>query len=94
MRKDKLINLLKIVKYIEQNPGTYLNEISKKLKLNQATVFRALNELDMFIERTSVNEQFTEINLPQLPITLKLRETATFEGIKRFILVKDKINKK
>ena len=87
--KEKAI---KIIKYIEDNPNTHLRDIARNLNINPATVHRVLKALSDFIEVTSINEQFN-INLPNLPVFIRLKEGVTAEGIVKYLKIREKLEK-
>ena len=87
--KEKAI---RIIKYIEDNPNTHLRDIARNLNINPATVHRVLKALSDFIEVTSINEQFN-INLPNLPVFIRLKEGVTAEGIVKYLKIREKLGK-
>jgi len=76
-----------ILKFIEENPGVHLREISRKLKINPAIVHFCLKEVSDFIEINSPigSEDF---ELPNLPISIKIKDGYTAEGILRVLKIK------
>lgn len=91
-RRSIIEKALKVLKYIEENPNTYLRDISRALEINPATVHRILKELSPFLEFTSVNERLKGIELPNLPTFIRIKEGYTVEGILRYLKVKEKLN--
>jgi len=76
--------LLKILKFIEENPGTYLREISRELKISPSLVYSCLKEVNEFLELSSpIGKE--DIELPNLPISIKLKQGYTAEGIIRYL---------
>jgi hypothetical protein len=92
MRKDKLINIIKIAKYLEENPNSYLREIARNLNISPGSVHRALKEMEDFIETSSINQQFST-NLPNLPVFIRLKEGITADGLARYFARKEKLKK-
>lgn len=90
MRKDRVKNVIRIVKFIQENPNTHLREISRELGLNPATVHRILKEIEEFLVMEAVDSK-VEMELPNLPVLIRLKEGVTPEGIIRFLKIKDKI---
>ncbi len=91
MRRDKVSNILRVVKFLEENPDTYLREISRNLNLNPATVHRCLKEISEFIVAKPLAD--TMDGLPNLPVLIRLKEGVTAEGIARFLKFKKKLGK-
>jgi len=84
---DRNEALLKILKFIEENPGTYLREISRELKISPSLVYSCLKEVNEFIELSSpIGKE--DIELPNLPISIKLKQGYTAEGIIRYLRFK------
>ena len=81
---------MKVLKYIEENPNTYLRDISRSLGINPATVHRILKSINEFLEFTSINERI-EANLPNMPVFVKLKDGITPEGILRYVITKNEI---
>ena len=80
--------LFRVVKFIEENPGTYLREISRELKISPSTVYSCLKELGDFLEISSpIGKE--DIELPNLPISIKLKQGYTAEGIMRYLKFKN-----
>jgi predicted transcriptional regulator len=76
--------LFKVLKFIEENPGTYLREISRELKISPSLVYSCLKEVNEFLELSSpIGKE--DIELPNLPISLKLKQGYTAEGIIRYL---------
>jgi len=76
--------LFKVLKFIEENPGTYLREISRELKISPSTVYSCLKEVSEFLELFSpIGKE--DIELPNLPISIKLKQGYTAEGIIRYL---------
>jgi hypothetical protein len=76
--------LLRILKFIEENPGTYLREISRELKISPSLVYSCLKEVNEFLELSSpIGKE--DIELPNLPISIKLKQGYTAEGIIRYL---------
>jgi len=73
------------LKFIEENPDTYLREISRELNLSPSTVNLILKQVYDFIEKKSVG-------LPNIPILIRLKEGKTPEGIIKFLKIKEKIS--
>jgi len=92
-RSQKYIKISKeealplIVKFLEENPGTYVREISRKLKINPAIVHYCLKEISEFIEVITPSEIFS-MNLPNLPLQIKIKNGYTSEGILRILRIK------
>jgi DNA-binding Lrp family transcriptional regulator len=81
---DRNEALLKILKFIEENPGTYLREISRELKISPSLVYSCLKEVNEFLELSSpIGKE--DIELPNLPISIKLKQGYTAEGIIRYL---------
>jgi DNA-binding Lrp family transcriptional regulator len=84
---DRNEALLKILKFIEENPGTYLREISRELKISPSLVYSCLKEVNEFLELSSpIGKE--DIELPNLPISIKLKQGYTAEGIIRYLRFK------
>jgi predicted transcriptional regulator len=76
--------LFKVLKFIEENPGTYLREISRELKISPSLVYSCLKEVSEFLELSSpIGKE--DIELPNLPISIKLKQGYTAEGIIRYL---------
>ena len=76
--------LLKILKFVEENPGTYLREISRELKISPSLVYSCLKEVNEFLELSSpIGKE--DIELPNLPISIKIKQGYTAEGIIRYL---------
>ncbi len=67
---------VKIFRYIESNPGSYLSVIAEDLKLPKGTVYNCLRVLEPFIERESVADS-VGISLPNLPNLITIKAGAT-----------------
>lgn len=79
--------MLMILKFLEENPGTHLREISRKLKINPAIVHSCLKEISEFIEVSSpIGSE--ELNLPNLPNSIRIKSGYTADGILRFLKIK------
>ena len=79
--------LFKVLKFIEENPGTYLREISRELRISPSTVYSCLKEVSEFLELSSpVGKE--DVELPNLPISIKLKQGYTAEGIIRYLRFK------
>ena len=79
--------LLKVLKFIEENPGTYLREISRELKISPSIVYSCLKEVSEFLELSSpIGKE--DVELPNLPISIKLKQGYTAEGITRYLKFK------
>ncbi|MFH7880660.1 MAG: hypothetical protein QXI09_01485 [Candidatus Aenigmatarchaeota archaeon] len=76
-----------ILKFIEENPGTHLREISRKLKINPAIVYYCLKEVSEFIEVLTPTDVFS-FELPNVPIQIKIKDGYDTEGIMRVIKIK------
>jgi len=81
---------IKVIKFIEENPNTYLRDISRNLQMNPATVHRILKTLSPFLEFTSINQELKNVELPNLPTFVRLKEGYTLEGIMKFLEFKRK----
>lgn len=93
MRKDKMVNTIKIIKFIEQNPGTHIREIARSLSLNPATVHRILKEMQEFLTFRSLNYE-VDRPLPNMPTLIRLKDGVTAEGILRYLRVKEKLKER
>jgi DNA-binding Lrp family transcriptional regulator len=79
--------LIRILKFIEENPGTYLREISRELKISPSLVYSCLKEVSEFLELSSpIGKE--DIELPNLPISIKLKQGYRAEGIIRYLRFK------
>jgi len=79
--------LFKVLKFIEENPGTYLREISRELKISPSIVYSCLKEVSEFLELSSpIGKE--DVELPNLPISIKLKQGYTAEGIMRYLRFK------
>jgi len=79
--------ILKILKFVEENPGTYLREISRELKISPSLVYSCLKEVNEFLDLSSpIGKE--DIELPNLPISIKLKQGYTAEGIIRYLRFK------
>lgn len=87
--KDDALPL--VIKFIEENPGTHLREISRKLRINPGIVHLCLKEVSEFIEIITPKEIYN-LDLPNLPNQLKLKDGYNSEGILRVIKVKKVLN--
>jgi len=76
--------LIKVLKFIEENPGTYLREISRELKISPSAVYSCLKEVSEFLDLSSTIGK-EDIELPNLPISIKLKQGYTAEGIIRYL---------
>jgi hypothetical protein len=85
LRKNNLANTYKVLKYIEENPDTYLRDISRNLNLSPSIVYRILKKTSIFLETKSVG-------ITHMPILIKLKQGATAEGIIKFLKIKEKLN--
>ena len=92
MRKDKAANIVRIVRFIEQNPGTHVREIARSLSLNPATVHRTLKEMQEFLTFRSLNHEIDR-PLPNMPTLIKLKDGITTEGVLRYLKVKEKLKR-
>lgn len=81
--------LYKIVKFIENNPGTYLREISRSLNMHTEIVRRCLKTLSQYVDIKEFGDQ--NFSLPQLPMLISMKEGYTAEGIIRTINVMRKL---
>lgn len=81
--------LLRILKFIEENPNTHIRGIAEVLKSHPETVRRMLKRVSEFIEFQSFSDKTG--NLPNLPVLIKLKEGVTAEGISRYLRVRDKL---
>ena len=79
--------LFKVLKFIANNPGTYLREISRELKISPSLVYSCLKEVSEFLELSSPIGK-DDVELPNLPISIKIREGFTAEGILRYLKFK------
>lgn len=96
MRKEKLLNILAVARFVQNNPDTYLREIAKETKLSPSQVYRALQDMGDFIVTRSVNEELQsaiDVPLPKLRTFIRLRQGVTVEGIIRFLGVKEKLQR-
>ena len=84
LRKDEAINIIKVVKFIQQNPDTYLTEIVRQLGLSKKTVIKCLRYLDRFLIKTDLKAQFPTPT-PNLPIYLRIKEPFSFDELQRDI---------
>jgi hypothetical protein len=89
MRKDRLKNLIKIVKCLEEvgDDRIWLTEIGKRCKIDRRTVARLIDKyLSMFVDEQTV---------PPFNIRMiKLKPNTDINGILRYLAVMEKINKK
>ena len=90
MRKDRLRNIVRVVRFIQENPNTYLREIARELNLNPATVHRILKEIEEFLETEAVDGK-VNLELPNLPVLLRLKKNVTVEGIIKYLKVKERL---
>ncbi|MDI6807188.1 MAG: winged helix-turn-helix domain-containing protein [Candidatus Aenigmarchaeota archaeon] len=90
-RPKKYSQILKIVKFLEENPNTYLREISRSLNISSSTVHRCLKEISEFLITKSVADGVGSLELPNLPIMIRLKQGVNAEGIIRFLRMKEKI---
>ena len=88
MRKKNIVNIVKVAKFIETNPNTYLREIARQLNMNPAIVHRTLKDINDFLVTRSFNDEI-EARLPNIPVLLKLKENVNTEGILKFLKIKD-----
>jgi len=91
MRKEKVVNILRVAKYLQENPDSYLRDISRNLNLSTSVVHRSLKELENFIITRSVNTEL-ETKLPNLPVFIRLKDSITFEGIVNYFAKKKKLD--
>jgi DNA-binding MarR family transcriptional regulator len=92
VRIDKRTQILRIVKFLEENPNTHLREIARTLNLNPAIVHRCLKEINDFIVTEPLIKSSIE-SFPNLPIMIRLKDGVTADGILRFLLVKERVNR-
>jgi hypothetical protein len=81
--------LYKVVKFIENNPDTYVREIARSLNIHMEIVRRCLKTLSEFIETREFADP--QLNLPQLPILIRLKEGYTAEKVIKAINIIKKI---
>jgi hypothetical protein len=81
--------LYRMVKFIENNPGTYIREIARSLNIHMETVRRCLKILAEFIQIKEYGDP--RLSLPQLPMLISLKNGYTAEGIIRAINTMRKI---
>ncbi|MEM5843627.1 MAG: helix-turn-helix domain-containing protein [Candidatus Aenigmatarchaeota archaeon] len=87
MRKDKIQNLIKIVKCLKHSEEGWLwiREIARRTKLHHKTVSRLINtHLTMFVEI----QKFEPFNVQMV----RLKPGTDINGIFRFLTVMDKLN--
>ncbi len=89
---DRKEAIYKILKFIELNPGTYLREISRELKINPSLVYSCLKEVSQFLDLSSPIG-IEDLELPKLPISIKIKEGYTAEGILRYLKFKEILKK-
>ncbi|MEM5875062.1 MAG: hypothetical protein QXW01_01545 [Candidatus Aenigmatarchaeota archaeon] len=80
-----------ILKFIEENPGTHLREISKELKINPAIIHYCLKDISEFIDIITPKDIFG-FELPNIPIQIKLKEGYNTEGILKVLKIKKMLN--
>ncbi|MEM5801983.1 MAG: winged helix-turn-helix domain-containing protein [Candidatus Aenigmatarchaeota archaeon] len=85
-----MIKILKVAKYLEENPNSYLSDIARNLNLSTGAVHRALKELQEFIITRSISQELG-MNLPNLPVLIRLKEGVTFEGLVKYFAKKKKL---
>ncbi len=85
-----LIKVFKVVKYLEENPNSYLREIARDLGLSSGSVHRVLRKINDFIEIKSIDQDFG-VSLPRIPIFIKLKDGVTAEGLANYFLKKKKL---
>ncbi|OYT42536.1 MAG: hypothetical protein B6U78_01050 [Candidatus Aenigmarchaeota archaeon ex4484_224] len=90
LKKPTIAKMIKIVKYIEENPNTYVRDIARNLGMNPATVHRILKHLNEFLEFVSLSNR-VDANLPNLPVFIRLKEGVTADGIIKFIIAKNEL---
>ncbi|MCS7105899.1 MAG: hypothetical protein NZ942_01100 [Candidatus Aenigmarchaeota archaeon] len=87
MRKDKVQNLIKIVKCLKQSEEGWLwiREIARRTKLHHKTVSRLINtHLTMFVDI----QKFEPFNVQMV----RLKPGTDINGIFRFLSVMDKLS--
>jgi DNA-binding MarR family transcriptional regulator len=92
LKIDKKAQILRIVKFLEENPNSYLREIARTLNLNPAIVHRCLKEINDFIITEPVIKSSID-SLPNLPIMIRLKEGVTVDGILRFLQIRERIDR-
>jgi DNA-binding MarR family transcriptional regulator len=92
LKIDKKTQILRIVKFLEENPNSYLREIARALNLNPAIVHRCLKEINDFIITEPVIRSSVD-SFPNLPVMIRLKEGVTTDGILRFLQIREKIER-
>jgi hypothetical protein len=92
MKRERILNILRVARFIKDNPNTYLREIARRLNMNASVVHRTLKDIGDFIVPRSINEEIGA-NLPNMPIFIRLKEGVTPEGILKFLNLKEKLNR-
>lgn len=84
MQKRRLANILKVARFISENPDTWLREISRGLSMSPGRVSSHLKDLGPFLERKDLVPAGT--SLPNLPVLLNLKpgvdEKVIIRGLK------------
>jgi DNA-binding Lrp family transcriptional regulator len=91
-KENKVKSILRIVKFLEENPNSHLREIARALNLNPAIVHRCLKEINDFITVEPIIRSSAD-SFPNLPVMIRLKEGVTVEGILRFLKIKEKIER-
>ncbi len=89
---NEIEEILAIVKFIKNNPGCYLREIARNLNLSPAVVRKRLKEISEFLKFVPLKRKLdADVNLPNLPVFIYLKDGITLSGIKRYLEIKKKL---
>ncbi|MEM5802806.1 MAG: hypothetical protein QXO57_02510 [Candidatus Aenigmatarchaeota archaeon] len=91
-RKDEIINWIKVAKFIQTYPNTYLTEICRELELDKKTVIKALKKLEKFLIKTKVKD-LVPVPVPNLPIYLRFKEGFNLQQLEQELARQKKVEK-
>ena len=84
MRRDRVENIIKVVKFIQQSKSTYFREISRNLGLNLRITKEILDYIEPFLTREPVGNNLG-MNLPNLPVIIRLKEDFSWDKLEKHI---------
>jgi hypothetical protein len=90
MKRQRILNIIRVTRFIKDNPDVHLREIARSLNMNTSVIHRTLQDIGDFITSRSVNEEIG-VGLPNMPVFLRLKDGVTPEGILKFLNVKEKL---
>ncbi len=84
MRRDRVENIVKVVKFIQQSKSTYFREISRNLGLNLRITKEILDYIEPFLTKESVGNNLG-MNLPNLPVIIRLKDDFSWDKLEKHI---------